>query len=152
MSHYILGLSLGIAPMGGWIGIAGGLHYLPALMSAGVLFWVAGFDIIYSLLDIEIDRREGLKSIPARYGIKGALCISRFSHLIAFISFSAVYLITCVPLLSVVFLAIILAMLFFQHISLKPEDEKSVERAFFVGNSVISVVFFSGIFISDIIF
>jgi 4-hydroxybenzoate polyprenyltransferase len=152
MSHYILGLSLGIAPIGGWIGITGVFNYLPVLMSAGVLFWVAGFDIIYSLSDIEIDRREGLKSIPVLYGIKGALWISRISHFIAFMFFSAVYLINCVSLLSVVFLVIILVMLLFQHISLKPEDEKSVNRAFFIGNSVISIVFFAGIFISDIFF
>jgi 4-hydroxybenzoate polyprenyltransferase len=152
MSHYYLGLSLGIAPIGGWIGITGVFNYLPILMSVGVLFWVAGFDIIYSLSDIEIDRREGLKSIPVRYGIRGALWISRFSHLIAFLFFSAVYLISCAPLLSIAFLAIILAMLLFQHISLKPEDGKSVNRAFFIGNSIISVVFFAGIFISAIFF
>ena len=152
MSHYILGLSLGIAPLGGWIGITGVFNYLPLLMSAGVLFWVAGFDIIYSLSDIQIDRKEGLKSIPARYGIKGALWISRVSHFTAFLFFGLVYLISCVSQLSMIFLPIILAMLLFQHISLKPEDEKSVNRAFFIGNSVISVVFFAGIFLSAIFF
>jgi len=152
MSHYILGLSLGIAPLGGWIGITGVINYLPLLMSAGVLFWVAGFDIIYSLSDIQIDRKEGLKSIPVRYGIKGALWISRVSHFTAFLFFDLVYLISCVSQLSMIFLPIILAMLLFQHISLKPEDEKSVNRAFFIGNSVISVVFFAGIFLSAIFF
>jgi 4-hydroxybenzoate polyprenyltransferase len=152
MSHYILGLSLGIAPVGGWIGITGAFNYLPVLMSAGVLFWVAGFDIIYSLSDIEIDRKERLMSIPAQYGVNRALWISRFSHIIAFMFFSAVYLLNCVLFLSFVFLAIILTMLLFQHISLKPEEEKSVERAFFFGNSIISLVFFAGIFISAIFF
>jgi 4-hydroxybenzoate polyprenyltransferase len=152
MSHYILGLSLGIAPVGAWIGIAGGLDYLPVLLSAGVLFWVAGFDIIYSLSDIGFDRKEGLKSIPEQYGIKGSLWISRISHLVAFIIFAMIYIMNCTILFSAVFLGIILAMLLFQHISLKPNDEKSVDRAFFIGNSVISVIFFAGIFISAIFF
>jgi 4-hydroxybenzoate polyprenyltransferase len=152
MSHYILGLSLGIAPVGAWIGITGGLDYLPVLMSAGVLFWVAGFDIIYSLSDIEFDRKEGLKSIPERFGVKDSLWISRISHLVAFIIFAIIYIMNSAVLFSAVFLGIILAMLIFQHISLKPDDEKSVDRAFFIGNSVISVIFFAGIFLSAVFF
>lgn len=149
-SHYILGLSLGIAPVGAWIGITGKMELLPMIISLGVIFWVAGFDIIYSLSDIDVDRRDGLKAIPARMGVKKALLISRLSHTIAFLLFTYIYIVNCSVSISLIFPGIILFMLFYQHIALKPENPASVEKAFFLGNSVISVVFFAGIFISSI--
>jgi 4-hydroxybenzoate polyprenyltransferase len=149
-SHYILGLSLGIAPIGAWIGVTGKIDIISLMMSLAVMLWVAGFDIIYSILDIRIDKLEGLKSIPSVLGIPKSLWISRISHLLAFIIFIYIYMIISNLLISLFFLSAILIMLLYQHIFLKPEDPKSVDRVFFLGNSVISIMFFTGILISYI--
>ena len=89
LSHLVLGLSLAIAPIGAWIAVRGTLDGPALLMGGGVMFWVAGFDIIYSCQDYEVDRGEGLFSIPARFGIKGALVISAVLHLFTMAFFCA---------------------------------------------------------------
>jgi len=75
-SHLVLGLSLSGAPLGAWIAVRGDVTAVPLLLSAAVLLWVAGFDILYALQDLDFDRRSGLHSIPARFGVRGALWLS----------------------------------------------------------------------------
>ncbi|NLV17071.1 MAG: UbiA family prenyltransferase [Syntrophomonadaceae bacterium] len=78
--HLILGLAIGMGPMGGWIAVAGQIDWQPVLLAMAVAFWVAGFDIMYACQDIEFDRQEGLFSIPARFGTHGALMFARTFH------------------------------------------------------------------------
>ncbi|NLB18275.1 MAG: UbiA family prenyltransferase [Syntrophomonadaceae bacterium] len=85
--HLFLGLAIGMGPMGGWIAVTGQIDWQPMLLTMAVAFWVAGFDIMYACQDIEFDRQEGLFSIPARFGIRGALMFARTFHFLTFIFF-----------------------------------------------------------------
>jgi 4-hydroxybenzoate polyprenyltransferase len=89
-SHLVLGLSLAIAPVGGWLAIAGRITAVPVLLAAAVCFWVAGFDTIYACQDEAFDRSEGLLSIPARFGVSRALAAARIFHALALASMAAV--------------------------------------------------------------
>ncbi len=80
LSHLILGLSLALAPLGAWIAVTGGIALPAVILGAAVLFWVAGFDVLYALMDIEFDRRTGLFSLPARFGVNGGMQIARLFH------------------------------------------------------------------------
>lgn len=81
--HLVLGVTIGLAPMGAWIAVTGELPAAPILMGMGVAAWIAGFDIIYALLDIDFDRAHGIHSVPARFGTAGALWFTRVLHLAA---------------------------------------------------------------------
>ena len=80
LCHFALGLVLAAAPLGGWMAVTGNASWVPALLSLAVLFWVAGFDIIYSLQDMDFDKAQGLHSIPVRFGASRALAISDYCH------------------------------------------------------------------------
>lgn len=79
--HLVLGIALGLSPLGAWIAVTGSFDWLPVLLGIAVMFWVAGFDIIYACQDIDFDHREGLSSIPASLGIAASLGLARFLHL-----------------------------------------------------------------------
>lgn len=85
-SHLLLGICLALAPLGAWIAVKGNLEGLPLLLALGVCLWTAGFDVLYSLQDMELDRRQGLYSFPARWGEKRSLQISRLLHGLAALS------------------------------------------------------------------
>ncbi len=80
LSHLILGLSLALAPVGAWIAVTGGIALPAVILGAAVLFWVAGFDVLYALMDIEFDRRTGLFSLPVCFGVNGGMQIARLFH------------------------------------------------------------------------
>ena len=81
--HLILGLTIGLAPVGAWIAVTGSIAPAAILLGLAVAFWIAGFDVIYALLDVDFDRAHGLRSVPARFGPRAALWITRASHLAA---------------------------------------------------------------------
>lgn len=81
-SHFFLGASLGLAPLGAWIAVRGSFSWVPVAMGCAVLLWVAGFDILYALQDVEFDRSRGLFSIPASFGVRRALTVSRLLHIL----------------------------------------------------------------------
>ena len=83
LAHFVLGLALGIAPIGAWIAVRGSLEAIPLLLGLAVMLWTAGFDFIYACQDYEVDRREGLHSIPVALGISGALALSNLLHVLA---------------------------------------------------------------------
>ncbi len=94
-SHFLLGLALAIAPIGGWIAITGHFALVPVVLGFGVLFWVAGFDILYACQDYDVDRRDpGLHSIPKMLGLRNALVFAKKAHLVAFISFLVVWMLS----------------------------------------------------------
>src|SRR5258705_7368901 len=115
-SHLVLGWCLSIAPTGAWIAVRGAIDSpTPLLISAVVMLWTAGFDVLYACQDFEFDRREGLYSIPARFGIARSLWISRGLHLAAFAVLVALYFLTSLGVLAGIFVVATRARLSFSH-------------------------------------
>ena len=152
LSHYVLGLSLGIAPAGAYLAVSAQWSEpawaLPLLVGAVVL-WVAGFDIIYALQDIDFDRANGLNSIPARLGVRGSLLLSRAVHGAAVILFGLVFVLHAFPVnwLYAAAAGVAAVLLHFGHASVKPRegeslDVRAIDRAFFRTNVMVSSSFF----------
>lgn len=149
--HFWCGLALGLAPMGAWVAITDSFHLAPVILGLGVLFWVAGFDIIYACDDFDFDRREGIFSIPARFGIKKALTISKLAHLAAPFCFVVVGLLLKLGLFYYLGVAIASGLLVYQHMLVTPTDLSRAGIAFFNLNGILSVNMF--IFtLADILF
>ncbi|MEW6624897.1 MAG: UbiA-like polyprenyltransferase [Bacillota bacterium] len=149
--HLFLGAALGLAPLGSWIAIVGQFDLAPVLLATGVLFWVAGFDIIYACDDYDFDRKEGLYSIPARFGIKNALYISMAFHIIAPLFFLAVGLLLNLGVFYLAGVAMVVVILFYQHTLVRPDDLSRANFAFFNLNGILSVVMFTFTFL-DVIY
>jgi 4-hydroxybenzoate polyprenyltransferase len=149
-SHLVLGLSLGIAPAAAWIAIRDGFDPRILLLTAAVMLWTAGFDIIYSCQDYEFDLAEGLFSYPRRFGIAGALLIARAFH-VAMLGclLALVYFFHLGPI-SLVGVAVVAALLAYEHSLVKPTDLSRVNAAFFTVNGYVSVLFF-GFWAADIL-
>jgi len=150
-SHLVLGLCLGLAPVGGWIAIAGRIDWLPVVLGIGVLFWVAGFDIIYACLDYEFDRRSNLYSIPQKIGLQGGLWISVLLHLAAAICFFLIWPMANLGAGYVIAYLITLFFLVYQHWIVRPSDLSRVNISFFIANGIISIVLCSAAIIDIII-
>lgn len=146
-SHLALGLGMGIAPVGGYLAIAGGWSepwWLLAALAAAVLTWGAGFDVLYAMQDIAFDRANRLHSIPAAYGIRRSLWISRGLHLATLGLLAAVVAAAkggagAVSWAGVGVVAVLLA---YEHSLVTPDDQSRLDAAFFTMNGVISIVFF----------
>jgi 4-hydroxybenzoate polyprenyltransferase len=141
-SHLVLGLSLGIAPAAAWIAVRGSLDPRILLLTAAVMFWTAGFDVIYSCQDYDFDREEGLWSVPRALGIGRALAVARWLH-VSMVG----CLLLLVPALDLGALALagvgaIVALLIYEHSLVKPNDLSRVNAAFFTMNGYVSVLFF----------
>ncbi|HEV8293137.1 MAG TPA: 4-hydroxybenzoate octaprenyltransferase [Tepidisphaeraceae bacterium] len=141
LCHYYLGAALALAPICAWIAIAGNLKLPPLIMAAAVLLWTAGFDIIYACQDYESDLQTKTFSIPAKFGIKRALLISRLTHLAAAALLITLGLITP-QLRTIYFIAVALSiiLLIYQHAIVKPHDLSRVNLAFFTLNGIISLL------------
>jgi 4-hydroxybenzoate polyprenyltransferase len=141
LSHIVLGWCLSIAPTGAWIAVRGEIGSpVPLLLSLVVLLWTAGFDILYACQDYEFDRREGLRSIPARFGIARALWIARGLHAAAFLALLALHLMT--GLGPIAFAGVIAtgALLVYQHRLVRADDLQRLNAAFFTTNAFVSVI------------
>ena len=147
-SHLVLGLSLAIAPVGGWLAVAGRFSPVPFLLSAAVLFWVAGFDVIYACQDEEFDRKEGLHSIPARFGTSTALRIARVFHLLAVAALVAVGWAATLHPVYWVGMAILAGVFAWEHRLVRPGDLSRVGVAFFNMNGIISVGYLAVVLLS----
>lgn len=141
--HLFLGFTLGLAPLGAWIAIAGSFHLAPILLGLGVMFWVAGFDIIYACDDFDFDCRHGVHSIPARFGIAKGLWLARGFHVLAPLFFLATGLLLNLGLFYYIGLIIALGLLYAQHRLVKPHDLSRAGVAFFNLNGLLSMVMFS---------
>ncbi len=151
LCHIFLGLAIGLAPLAGWIAVKGSFDLLPTILSAGVMLWVAGFDILYSCLDCKFDQEHGLHSIPAAFGLKKAFFISSILHILAFICFIAVGIMAHLNFLYYLGLAATFILLFKQHTIVKPDDLSRLDMAFFTFNGAISVILFCATALSLII-
>ena len=140
-SHLVLGWCLSIAPTGAWIAVRGEIgSAVPLLLSLVVLLWTAGFDVLYACQDYEFDRREGLRSIPARVGINRALWISRGLHAGAFVALLALYLTTNLGPLAFAGVIATGALLIYQHRLVHADDLGRLNAAFFTTNAFVSVI------------
>jgi len=146
-SHIFLGLALAIAPIGAWLAVAQmpinlAELFVPFYLSLAVVFWLAGFDIIYSLQDREFDRTHGLYSIPVRFGVAAALRLSTLFHLCTIAFLALVGLSAAMGLIYWLgFLAVALV-LFWEHRIVTPDDLSRINRAFFDLNAYVSICYF----------
>ena len=139
LCHLVLGLALGLAPLGAWVAIAGSFDLAPLMLAAGVMFWVAGFDIIYACDDFDFDRSEGVHSIPTRFGIRPGLMISSAFHTAAIGLFVGVGLAVQLGMLYYTGMFLAAALLFYQHRVISPEDLSRSGMAFFNLNAGLSI-------------
>ena len=149
-THLVLGLVLACAPIGGWVAIRGRLDLVPILLGLSVLCWVAGFDIIYATQDCDVDRRQGIHSLPAQLGIAKALSVSRLLHLVSFVLIASVGIAEKLGILF--WLGFLGAGIFliWEHRLVHPEDLSRVNQAFFVMNGWVSVVLFAVVFLDKV--
>jgi 4-hydroxybenzoate polyprenyltransferase len=140
-SHLVLGLALAIAPVGGWLAVAGSLAPAPLWLALAVLLWVAGFDTIYACQDVAFDRSEGLFSIPARFGVAGALWWARLFHAGAVAAMAAVGLAAGLHGIYWAGIAVVAGVLVFEHRLVRADDLSKVGVAFLNANGLVSVLY-----------
>lgn len=141
MAHLVLGVALGIAPIGAYIAVTDAISMFPLLLAAVVVTWVGGFDIIYSLQDIDFDRAEGLHSVPARFSVGGSLIFSAVLHLISIYGVVMIGLIYLDSPLYWIGAAIFCGLLIMQHIIVTPKRLHNIPAAFGTFNGVASLVY-----------
>jgi len=139
-SHFWLGLAISIAPVGAWVAIREEISFSSLILGAAVIFWLVGFDILYSCMDVEFDRNSGLKSIPQKFGVESALRIAFASHgmmvifllgLLLFVGQLGVLYSTGVVMVAI--------LLFYEHSLVHPDDLSKINIAFFNMNGIISI-------------
>ena len=139
-SHLVLGLALGIAPAAAWIAVRGSLDARILLLTAVVMFWVGGFDVLYACQDCEFDASFGLHSLPRHYGVARALLIARLMHgamLLLLIGVALAFNLGKLAMLGIFAVAILLA---YEHSLVSARDLSKLNAAFFTMNGVISIV------------
>ncbi len=141
LCHLVLGLGLSLAPIGAYLAVTGKFDIIPILYSLIVLFWVGGFDIIYSLQDEEFDKQESLKSIPAALGKKYALWVARVFHIIS--ALIVIYVGYKIQASNWYWTGaiIFIALLVYQHSIVSPKDIRRVNIAFMTTNGIASIIF-----------
>jgi 4-hydroxybenzoate polyprenyltransferase len=142
LAHFWLGASLMLAPIAAWIAIRGLDDLLtPIVLGLAVLSWVAGFDILYACQDVDVDRRLGLKSVPAAVGVPRALSVARLCHACTAILLIALFFVASPPLGRIYLAGVmcVIALLAYEHRLVRPDDLGRVNQAFFQVNAVISI-------------
>ncbi|MCA1623588.1 MAG: putative 4-hydroxybenzoate polyprenyltransferase [Acidobacteria bacterium] len=142
-AHLILGWSLAISPTAAWIAVRGAIDSpVPLLLSLLVMMWTAGFDVLYACQDFEFDKKAGLRSIPARFGIKNSLRIARIFHAQGFFVLILLYIFTDLGSLALVGVFTVGALMIYQHTLVKADDLSRMNAAFFTTNAFVSVILF----------
>jgi 4-hydroxybenzoate polyprenyltransferase len=145
LCHLVLGLGLALSPIGAYLAVSGKFDVVPLLFSVAVLFWVSGFDIIYSLQDQKFDKEQKLHSVPVLIGTKNALTLSKLLHFLTFSSLSIAGSFGDFSLFYWIGFGIFNILLIYQHILVKHNDLSKINLAFFTTNGIASVIF--GIFV-----
>lgn len=143
VSHLWLGAADGLAPVGAWVAITGDLPWESWALGAAVTFWVAGFDLFYSLFDAEFDRREGLHSWTTRFGERGTFRGARTLHVLTVVALVAAGVGLGVGPLYWTGVAVVALLLAYEHAIVRPGDLRRLDAAFFTVNGVISLLFFA---------
>ena len=140
LSHLYLGLCLGLAPLGAWIGVRGEIDWPPLLLGLAVLLWTAGFDIIYACQDVDFDRRQALFSIPEGYGIERGLRVSRGLHIGMLLVLLALVWVQGLGWISLLGILLVAGLLWQEHRLVRPNDLSRVNAAFFTLNGYVSIL------------
>lgn len=152
LCHAVLGVALGLAPIGAWVAVRGQLDWTPGILALVVLLWTTGFDVIYACMDEGFDRKAGLFSIPARLGIPRALQLSATLHVAMVAALIGLWWHSAQ--LEAVFLGTTIGvalLLFYEHRLVRPDDLSRVNRAFFTMNGIISFVIMAALIIESVI-
>lgn len=153
LTHFFLGLSLSLAPIGAWLGVLGafGPFQIPALLAAAVITWVAGFDIIYACQDYKIDLASPLNSIPKSTGVPNALMISALLHAATVALLIALLIVSHLGLIFAIGIITIAALLLWEHLIIRPSDLTRINTAFLTLNALISLTLLLSIFLSVLV-
>src|SRR3982751_1915527 len=139
-THFFLGLALAIAPVGAWIAQTGHINIAPIVLGAGVVCWVAGFDLIYATQDYDFDRREGIRSLVVKLGITRSLRLALLLHLLTFAALIGFGVVAKLGSIYYWSMPVISAALFYEH-RINKRDIAGINRAFFQSNAFVSAVF-----------
>jgi 4-hydroxybenzoate polyprenyltransferase len=142
LSHWILGFTDGIAAAGGWIAVRGGFDPPVYILWFALTVWIAGFDLIYACQDVEFDRRHGLHSVPARFGIPAALTVARLCHLLTIAAFALLGWTMGLGLLFWLGVLVVAGLLVYEHSLVSPGDLSRLDVAFFNVNGYIAMILF----------
>lgn len=140
MAHIVLGVSLGLAPLAGVIAVQAAVPAWSVLLSIGVVFWVAGFDLLYSLQDIDYDRQAGLHSIPSRYGAEATMFVSLVFHVVAVLFWGMFTWVADLGMTAYLGVMVAAVMLGYEH-TLVRKDFTKIDRAFFTVNGYLGIIF-----------
>ena len=151
LSHLVLGFSLSFAPIGAHIAIKGVIELLPIFLGLGTMFWVAGFDILYSCLDYEFDQKVRLFSIPRRFGIKKGLRIAMLFHAIALLFFIQTGISGDLEVIYFGGLVLVFVFLFLEHAVISEKDLSKINLSFFTLNGLVSIVLFLAVLLDTLI-
>ncbi|HCL81067.1 MAG TPA: 4-hydroxybenzoate octaprenyltransferase [Nitrospiraceae bacterium] len=142
LSHIVLGIAISAAPLGAWIAVRGTFDWEIAPLGIAVVFWLAGFDILYALQDMEFDKGQGLHSIPQRFGVKRALMLSRIFHFTTWSLLGADGIIFNLGIAYWIGMFLVGGLLIYEHSIVKPDDLSKLNMAFFNMNGYISIAIF----------
>jgi 4-hydroxybenzoate polyprenyltransferase len=145
LAHLYLGFAISLAPAGAWVAITGGFSPEILLLSLALMTYIAGFDILYACQDAEFDRAEGLRSIPARFGIRPSLLTARGLHLVSFGALLGLIPAFGLGPIYIFFTLLIGGLMVVEHCLVRPDDLSRIDIAFFHVNSLISVLLFLGV-------
>ena len=151
LCHVVLGIALAFSPLGGWVAVRGTLGDFPFVLSLGVLFWVAGFDMVYACLDADFDRGAGLYSLPSRFGRKRAFHLAVFFHLLAFLLFLLTGIVSQLNYFYYLGIVLTAGALFYQHVAVNPKDLSRIQLSFFTLNGLISLTLFVATWLSLVV-
>ena len=150
LSHLWLGAVDGLAPVGAWVAITGDLPLEAWLLGGGVAAWVAGFDLFYSLLDVEVDRRERLQSWATRFGEHGVFWGARVLHVLTVVLLALAGLGLDVGVAYWLGVLVVAGLLVYEHSLIRPGDLRRLDTAFFTMNGVISIAFFAFVLLDSL--
>jgi 4-hydroxybenzoate polyprenyltransferase len=144
-THFFLGFALAVAPAGAWIAQTGRLDWPPLVLGAGVICWVAGFDLIYATQDADFDRREGLHSLVVQLGVTGSLRFAQWLHFLMFAALVAFGLTAKLGLIYYSAMPFIAGALIYEHRSARKLDLAAINKAFFQSNAFVSALFVAAV-------
>jgi 4-hydroxybenzoate polyprenyltransferase len=145
LAHFVLGAGIAGAPVGGFLAVRGAWDLPAVLLGLSVLFWMGGLDILYALQDIDVDRRQGLHSVPSRFSLRNAFRISNSSHVATAVLLVATGVAAHLAWPFFIGAAAGIALLIYEHTLVSPQDFSRVNRAFFTVNSYFAVAVFCGV-------
>ena len=144
-THFFLGLALAIAPAGAWIAQTGRLDLAPLVLGAGVICWVAGFDLIYATQDVDFDRREGVRSLVVKLGVPQSLRLAQWLHFLMFLALVGFGFAAKLGPIYYAAMPLVAGALIYEHRSARQLDLAGINRAFFLSNAFVSAIFVAAV-------